>query len=186
MQAADVEQFLRAHPGWLAARPDLYRHMEPPHRVHGERLADHMQAMLRAERARTAAALAAVPDRRAAASVAARVQDAVLALMRAGDMVECIEQEWPTLLGVDAARWVPAPQAGRAGAALARHDAIVRPADPAIQPLHGEAALLAQVEALVRVAPDGLLLLASRDGRGLDASAAGELAFLGRAIAARL
>ena len=185
MQAADVERFLRDHPAWLASRPELYRRMEPPHRVYGETLADHMHAMLRAERARTAAALAVVPARRAAASLATRVQDAVLALLRAADPVECVEHEWPDLLAVDAVSWVRGAEAQGVIDALGRLDAIVRPAEPATRRLHGSAAALARIEALVRVRPDGLLLIANRDTSGLDASAAGELTFLGRAIAAR-
>src|SRR5689334_21904255 len=51
---AFVERFLRANPGWLAERLELYRVLTPPARVHGERLADHMAAMLRAERAHAA------------------------------------------------------------------------------------------------------------------------------------
>ncbi len=46
-----VAAFLRAHPAWLAEHPELYRLLAPPRRVHGEALADHMAAMLRAERA---------------------------------------------------------------------------------------------------------------------------------------
>lgn len=184
-----VERFLRANPGFLAARPDLYSHMEPPCRVHGERLADHMQAMLRAERARTEAALAAVPDRREAAGMAARVQDAVLALMRAENKADCIEHEFPGLLGIDAARLVPAPVPHAGTAALSGAQAVVRPATPATRPLHAEAGPLAGTEALVRVVLPGgpaLLALASRDGRGLGSHSVAELAFLGRAVAAAL
>ena len=45
-----VAAFLRAHPEFLAERPELYRALTPPRRVHGEALADHMAAMLIAER----------------------------------------------------------------------------------------------------------------------------------------
>ncbi|WP_048863433.1 hypothetical protein, partial [Acidisphaera rubrifaciens] len=50
--AEAVAAFLRAHPEFLAERSDLYRVLAPPVRVHGDVLADHMAAMLRAERAR--------------------------------------------------------------------------------------------------------------------------------------
>lgn len=184
-----VERFLRANPAFLAARPGLFASLDPPHRVHGERMADHMHAMLRAERARTAAALSAVPERREAAGMAARVQRAVLALMAAADTGECVENEFPFLLGIDAARFLPGPMPGCAEAAMAGNDAVVRPATPATRPLHAEAGPLAVTEALVRVPLPGgpaLLALACRDGRGLGAHAVAELAFLGRAVAASL
>ena len=177
-----MERFLRANPGFLADRPALYGHMEPPRRVHGERIADHMEARLRA-------ALAAVPDRREAAGMAARVQDAVLALMRAHDARECIEHEFPGLLGIDAARLVPAPVPPEGTAALAGAEAVVRPATPATRPLHAEAAPLATTEALVRVdLPGGpaLLVLTCRNAQGLGIRSVGEVAFLGRAVAAAL
>ena len=47
-----VEAFLRRNPGWLAAHADLYALLDPPQRVHGERLADHMAALLLAARSR--------------------------------------------------------------------------------------------------------------------------------------
>ena len=46
-----VAAFLRAHPRFLADRLELYRVLAPPVRVHGEILADHMAAMVGAERA---------------------------------------------------------------------------------------------------------------------------------------
>ena len=95
-----VAAFLRAHPAWLAEHAELYRVLAPPRRVHGEGLTDHMAAMLRAERAH---ATALIDAGRAAAGMAGRVQEAVLALMRAADPVECISAELPGLLGIDAA-----------------------------------------------------------------------------------
>jgi hypothetical protein len=50
-----VAAFLRAHPGFLAENVELYRVLTPPERVHGEVLADHMAAMVRAERAQSVA-----------------------------------------------------------------------------------------------------------------------------------
>lgn len=197
--ADEVGAFLRRRPGWLAAQPGLYEALDPPERVHGDRLADHMAAMLAAERARAqrlaACAADAATGRRAAAGLAERVQAAVLALMRAADPADCIAQEWPGLLGLDAAalcveghghgvRCVPL---GTVDAVLGRHGAIVR-AGAGEALLHGEAAPLARFEALVRVpmaGPAALLALACRDGRGL-AGGAGALGFLGQAAAAAL
>ncbi len=197
-----VAAFLRARPGFLADRPELYRMLLPPARVHGERLADHMAAMLRAERVH-AAAMAARADGvlaagRAAASLALRVQEAVLALIAAADPAECIAAELPGLLGIDAAvlclerdrphaRRLPA---GRIAALLGGRDVVFRsrPGDAGL--LHAEAAPLARHDALVRVrladAP-ALLALACRDAAGLDpAQGCGALGFLGRAAAAAL
>src|ERR1700733_8600883 len=105
-EAALVEAFLRAHPSWLAEPPGLSRWLTPPVRVHGEQLADHMAAMVHAERAH-AAAMAERADNvlaagRAAAGLAARGQGAVLALLRSSDPVDCVGHEMPGILGVDA------------------------------------------------------------------------------------
>ena len=54
-----VEAFLRANPAWLAEHPELCRVLEPPVRMHGEGLADHMAAMLRVQRERADGLLAA-------------------------------------------------------------------------------------------------------------------------------
>ena len=104
---AALDALLRARPGFLAGRPELYAVLQPPRRVHGERLADHMAAMLAAAREavrlaeqRTEAVLAAG---RAATSLAERVQGAVLALLAAADPLDCVAAELPALLGVDAA-----------------------------------------------------------------------------------
>ena len=101
-----VEAFLVAPPGFLAERPLLFRVLEPPRRVHGERIADHMAAMLGAER-RRARVLEAEIDAAAAAGRAGqglnfRVRLAVLALMRCTDVVETVSQELPALLGIEA------------------------------------------------------------------------------------
>jgi len=70
-----VEAYLRANPAWLAEHPELYRVLEPPVRVHGDSVADHMAALLRVQRERADGLLAAG---RATAGLAGRVQDAVL------------------------------------------------------------------------------------------------------------
>src|ERR1700761_6797504 len=106
-EAALVEAFLRAHPTWLAEHPGLYRLLAPPVRVHGEQLADHMAAMVHAERAHAAAMAERADDvlaaGRAAAGLAGRVQEAVLALLRSSDPADCISGEMPGILAVDAA-----------------------------------------------------------------------------------
>ncbi|MBV9749138.1 MAG: hypothetical protein JO157_10005 [Acetobacteraceae bacterium] len=193
--SAFVEAFLRSHPGWLAARPGLYRVLEPPARVHGEALADHMAAMVRALRAQADDLLVAG---RAAASLAGRVQDAVLALVRASDLGDCVSSEMPGLLAVDAAHLCA--EADQAGARLLPagtierlldgRQVVIREAPADARMLHGEAAGLARYDALVRVpgeGPPAMIALLARDSRVLDpAQSAGPLAFLGRAVAAAL
>ncbi len=199
---SDVAAFLRDRPRFLADNPDLYRALAPPSRTHGDVLADHMAAMLRAERLH-AAAMAERADGvlaagRAAAGLAARVQEAVLALIRAEGPGECIAAEFPALLAVDAASLcVEAPLPGArvlpAGtvAGLLGGRAVVfrsRPEDAAL--LHAEAARMACRDALARIpgeGPPALLALAARDQRMLDSiQGAGALVFLGRAVAAAL
>ncbi len=200
--AAGVATYLRAHPTFLSEHPELYRALTPPRRIHGEALADHMAAMLVAERAHgtemAARADGVLAAGRAAAGLAGRVQAAVLALIAADHVFECVTAELPSVLAVDAVslcseaelpgtRTLPAGMVdtllgGRAGAFRAA------PTDVAL--LHGEAAGLAKVDALVRVPLAGapaLLALAARDAAALDpAQGIGGLAFLGRAIAAAL
>ena len=202
LSADDVAAYLRAHPHFLAERPELYRALAPPQRVHGDALADHMLALLRAERAHAAAmterADFVLASRRAAAGLAARVQGAVLALIRADDPVECITAELPALLAVDAAslcveallpgaRSVPK---GMIAAILGSRPVVLRSDADDAPLLHGEATRLAHHEALVRVPGDGaaaMLALVARDANVLDASQGTvALAFLGRAVAAAL
>jgi uncharacterized protein YigA (DUF484 family) len=209
-EAEAVAAFLRAHPDFLAEHPELYRALTPPLRLHGEAFADHMAAMIRAERARGVALAERVDGvlaaGRAAAGLAARVQGAVLALMRAADALDCITAEFPGLLAVDAAMLCLEPAAGRAvppqppaarmippgtvAALIGGRDVLFRdqPDDRGV--LHGEAAGLAAHDALVRVpgrGPAALLALAARDAAVLDQrQGAGPLAFLGKAVAAAL
>jgi uncharacterized protein YigA (DUF484 family) len=193
--AAFVEAFLRANPSWLAERPALYAVLTPPARVHGDGLADHMAAMLRAQRERADGVLAAG---RAAAGVAARVQDAVLALLRSADPADCVSGEMPAILAVDAAhlcleavhpgaRTLPA---GTVSRLLNGRQVVFRDAPPDARLLHAEAAGLARHDALIRVpgeGPPALLALLARDPDVLDpAQGTGPLAFLGRAVAAAL
>ncbi len=202
MDAAAIAAWLRAHPGFLAERPELYRWLAPPVRVHGERLADHMAAMLHAERAH-AVAMAARADGvlaagRAAAGLAGRVQEAVLALIRAASAAECVSAELPALLGVDAAslcmekplsgtRLLPQ---GTVARLLAGRTVCFREAPAEVLLLHAEAAELAYYDALIRIpgeGPPALLALVAREKQVLDPTqGAGALAFLGRAVAAAL
>jgi len=190
-----VEAFLRANPAWLAEHPQLYHVLEPPQRVHGEGLADHMAAMLRAQRANVDGLLAAG---RASAGLAGRVQDAVLALLRCGDPADCVSGEMPGILAVDAAhlcvegelsgaRWLPG---GTVTRLLNGYQVVFRDEPDDAWLLHAEAAGLARHDALVRVPGDGppaLIALLARDRHVLDpAQGAGALAFLGRAVGAAL
>ncbi|HTB46790.1 MAG TPA: hypothetical protein VK741_24445 [Acetobacteraceae bacterium] len=201
-EAALVEAFLRAHPTWLAEHPGLYRLLAPPVRVHGEQLADHMAAMVHAERAH-AAAMAERADNvlaagRAAAGLAARVQEAVLALLRSADPVDCIGHEMPGILGVDAVHLClealhpgarPLPQ-GTVARLLEGRQVLFREVATDARLLHAEAAGLAGHDALALVPGEGspaLLALLARDPWALDpGQGAGALAFLGRAVAAAL
>ena len=193
--------FLRAHPTFLADNPELYRALEPPARVFGAELADHMAAMLAAERLH-AQAMADQAERvlsagRAAAGLAARVQEAVLALMQCeGDLADCISGEFPALLAVDAASLcVETPVEGArllpSGmvCSLLGTRSVLFGTDPARSSMvHGEAMLLARHEALIRIPGHlALVALASRDGAALDPSqGCASLAFLGRAVATAL
>lgn len=202
-----MTSFLRAHPTWLAEHPELYRTLSPPDRVHGEKLADHMAAMLRIAR-QDAAEMAARADGvlaagRAAAGLAQLVQEAVLALIRSGNPGECVNHELAGILRVDSASLCAERHASLPGLRNARDlpagtvDRLLdgrsvvfrtRPGDA--KALHGEAAGLANFDALVHIPGAGapaLLALATRDARALDPSQGnGALTFLGRAIATAL
>ncbi len=202
-----VTAFLRANPGWLAEQPDLYRVLAPPKRMHGEALTDHMAMMLQLAR-QDAALMAERADDvlaagRAAAGLAARVQDAVLALIRSGDPAECVNAELGGILRIDAAALCAEPlppgtlmpgarelPLGVVNMLLDGRDVAFRTGPAETRMLHGEAAGLASFDALVRIpgaGPPALLALATRDTRALDPSqGSGALAFLGRAIAAAL
>lgn len=197
-----VAAFLRANPGWLAENPDLYRTLLPPVRVHGEPLADHMAAMLEVARAEANNALAAG---RAARSLAGRIEEAVLALVRAADPIAALSAELPALLAIDAvtlgleaeipgARVLPAGMIERL---FGKDEVRLRSRATAAFPnptenvlLHGEAAALARYEALVRLpgtAVPALIALACRDPFAAPArSARAPLILLGRAAAAAL
>ncbi len=197
LESEDVAAFLRANPSWLRDNPELYRVLQPPRRLHGDELADHMAEMLARERAHAQAECARADSvlaaGRAAAGLATRVQDAVLALIRAPDPAEFVRTDLPALLAVDAAclcadfghpgtRLLPA---GTVDRLLGHREVAFRehPTDAAL--LHGSAAPLARVDALVRAGAGSLLALASRDRSRLHpGQGVRSLAFLGRALSA--
>ena len=200
MTDADVLAFLRANPRFLADHADVYRVLVPPERIHGDAFADHMAAMLRAERGHATAMAARADDvlaaGRAAAGLVARVQEAVLAVIRADNVAECVAAEFPALLAVDAASLCVEGQVGRVvppgtvAALLGARAVVFRAGGEDAVMLHGEAARLAQQEALIRVPGEGpaaLIALAVRGGHALDpVQGTGALGFLGRAVAAAL
>jgi hypothetical protein len=177
--AEEVAAFLVANPDFLARRPELYRALTPPRRVHGENLADHMAAMVAAERARLrsleAEMQSALADGRAGAGLALRVRLAVLALMRSRNIPETVSQELPPLMRMEVCTLLAEPRLprallnGRAESALPRHgvrampegsvmrlvgpgrDARVRTDVTDTDLLHAEAAPLVVRDALVKV-----------------------------------
>ncbi len=198
---ASVAAFMRANPAWLAENPELYRTLVPPVRVHGEPLADHMAAMLEAARAEASDALAAG---RAGRSLAGRIEEAILALVRASDPVAALSAELPALLAVDAvtldleaeipgARVLPMGMIdrlfGKDEIRLRTRGATWTNGSESVL-LHGEAAALARYEALVRLpgtAVPALIALACRDPFAAPARAArAPLILLARAVAAAL
>lgn len=210
LQAEEVEAFLRAHPGFLSERPDIYRVLVPPRRLHGDNLADHMAAMLASERNRVRAVEAEMRDAleagRAGAGLTIRVRLAVLALMRAPDVMEAVTQEVPALLGVETCTLAAEPGAGPgalppgmlrlprgAVTRLVGHgrDAVVRSTPTDIEMLHAEAAPLVVRDALARVplpiGPPALIAVGARDPLALPMrQTIALLTFLGRAVAAAL
>ncbi|TCH96647.1 hypothetical protein EJV46_18870 [Roseococcus sp. SYP-B2431] len=171
-EAAAVEAFLHANPGFLAARPQLYAVLAPPRRVHGEPLADHMTAMVEAGRETWRNLLEAGRTRR---NFGGKVAEAVLALIAAADPFDCVRDEWPARLGVESCRLIAAVP----GTAPMARD--VTRASPA---LHGEAAPLVTREALLRVG-DHTLVLGAREAADLP-NEPEVLAFLAKALAAVL
>ena len=161
--SGSVESFLRANPSWLAENPELYRVLVPPSRVHGEHLADHMAAMVQIERARATAMAERADDvlaaGRAAAGLTVRVQEAVLALLRASDTMDCLTDELPGILAGDAVHVCveallpgmrPLPQ-GMVDRLLGGRQVLFRDTVTEARRLHAEAAGLAGHDALVLV-----------------------------------
>jgi hypothetical protein len=135
---------------------------------------------------------------RAAAGLAQRVQEAVLLLIGAADVADCVAADFPVCLAVDAAglcaeegvAGARALPAGTVAALLGAGAVRFRTGAAPDMALHGEAARLAGHEALVRIPGDGppaLLALAARDGATLNPlQGSGALGFLGRALAVAL
>jgi len=183
LRAEDVAAYLARNPGFLAARPALYRLLAPPQRVHGEALADHMAAMLAAERS---GARALEGEMRAGAMLGLRARLAVLALLAARDVAEVVAHAWPALLHVAHCAVLFTPPAAWRSAVrevTLRTGAEITDATA----FHAEAAGLIARDALVRVPlanSAALLVLGARADEALPA--ADTLAFLGRAVAASL
>lgn len=195
LDEARVRHFLEAQPDFLLRHPSLYLTLAPPARVHGEPLADHMAAMIAAARGRNAALCRHVAERRQASSLRARVEDAVLGLLRAGAPMEWIETELAATLGLDAAHLRIAGPDGALPAELGRRllggrEVALRCAPSEAARLHGAAAPLVRADALVRVLLRGgglaLLALGSREPAFFAAGSEAPLALLGRAVEAAL
>jgi uncharacterized protein len=202
--AEQVAAWLRDNPSFLAERPELYGELTPPKRVFGTGVEDHMAAMLDVARKQArglAEEMAAfTTEDRAEAGLVARVQDAVVAMIAAEDVVDCALNEWPSLLGLDSVTIAaegtpPEPLLPLERGTLERvlpagREAIVRPYVTDSAALHAEAAPLITRDALVRVAMparDLLLVLGARDAAALPLrGASGALGFLGRALAAAI
>jgi uncharacterized protein YigA (DUF484 family) len=213
--AEEVAAYLADHPDFLARRPELFRSLTPPRRIHGENIADHMVAMVAAERARTrgleAEMRAAIDDGRAGATLMMQVRLAVLALMRSRDVVETVVHELPALLRVESCNLLVESSQGnpdrifgfrRAGmlslpagsvsTLIGRgRDARVRTEVTDATLLHTEAAPLVTRDALVRVplscGTPCLLALGARDASALPVrQTTTTFAFLGRIVAAAL
>jgi uncharacterized protein YigA (DUF484 family) len=196
-EADRVAAWLRANPDFLAERPELYRLLAPPRRIHGEVLADHMAAMLTAERHANQSLAAST---RAEDGFVHRAQQAVLALIAATDPAEAVAHEWPALLGMEdcilAGEGTPMPHRRILPPGLVNimlpgdRDNLVRDEPETSTLLHGEAAALIARDALVRLPLPGapiMLVLGARDAAALPRSGAAQpLRFLAGAIAARL
>ena len=151
MKDEEVAAFLRANPGFLAERPELYGALTPPDRRHGG-VADHMAAMVRAGRHEVARVLEAGRDRQ---GLGARVGEAVLALLRTTAPLDCVAEEWPALLAMESVRLLAEGEPrrhlvtlrdGEAARLLPAGRVLVRAASGCAR-LHGEAAALVAREA---------------------------------------
>ena len=88
-------------PGWPSIR-SCTACWTPPERVHGEAWPITWRRCC-GRSAHASAPTALLAAGRAAAGLAARVQEAVLALLRSADPAECVSGEMPGILAVDAA-----------------------------------------------------------------------------------
>ncbi len=97
-----------------------------------------MAAMVRAERTHAAAmserADFVLAAGRAAAGLTARVQEAVLALLRSADPLDCIAGEMPGILAVDAVHLCVEAEGARLSAAAGGHGGAVAGRPPGAVP----------------------------------------------------
>ena len=194
-EAVRVATYLAAHPGFLAERPDLYRALHPPQRVHGENLADHMAALLAAARAETGSVAELA---RGAQDLTLRAALAVTALIGAADPLVVVSAEWPELLGLEGAGLAeeapPAPgrrdlPAGTIARLTGGREVLLRDAPEETALLHGEAHPLIARDALVALpgpAPRLLVLGAREAGRLPLRGATAPLRLLAHALARAL
>ncbi len=188
----DVADWLVAHPRFLAENPALYARLDPPRRVHGDRLADHMAAMLAAARAES---LDAAASRGRADAFAARVQAAVLALIEQPDPLATITEDWPRLLdlaGCALRSEAPTHRAplppGTIAALLPPGQTLLR-RDTPDPGLHGEPAPLVVREAILRLATPNpaILVLGARHPAALPTrGTTASLLFLAATLSAAL
>ncbi|WP_291298064.1 DUF484 family protein [Elioraea sp.] len=207
-EATTVEAFLRANPAFLAENPALYRALAPPKRVHGERLADHMTAMLEAERVRGTELRGTLEDLiahgRANQANQARANQAILALLAArtpAEAFDIIGQDWPDLLGVDVVTVCAEGQAVTGARPLPRGTVArllpssapiaLRPQATDTVALYGEAAALVASDALARLTlaqgGEAMIACGSRDAGHFEPRQGTELvAFLAAAVSIAL
>ena len=200
--ADQIAAWLLANPCFGAHRPDLFRALAPPRRVHSGALADDLAAMVTAARGqarRMAKEMAACSARqRTAHGFRARAQAAVLTA--APDAVRCALAEWPRLLGVDqvslCSEGTPSePMRMLPEGVLARvlppgRDAWVRPCVTDGPALHGDMAPRIARDALARLrmpSRDLLLVVGAREAEALPPRGSAQaLGFLAQALAAEI
>ncbi len=196
-EEAAVVRFLADRPDFLARHPSLYLTLAPPARVHGERLADHMAALLGAARRQNALLADGVRRRREDASFGVRVEAALLGVIRSVDPLEWMGTELGPTLGIDSAaiclevphRATGLLAPGEAARLLAGRDIRFRPDPGEAAAIHGETAPLVRRDVLVRLRPGcgaGLLALGSRDDALPGPGAERALSLLARAVEAAL
>ena len=211
LTAERVAEYLRAHPDFLIAHPDLLEVLDTPEQAGGN-VVDFQHAMVQRLRDETQKLRSAqdylVTNARANQTIQSRVHDSVLAILRASSfetMVQTVTTDLAIILDLDAvtigveAGDVPIPKAYAAGIrALPQGavDGILGPnrdvmlmaqitGDPR---LFGAASGLVRSQALTRLrassqAPVGLLALGSRKEDGFAPGQGTELlGFLARAL----
>ena len=211
LTAERVAEYLRAHPDFLTAHPDLFEIMDTPRREQGN-VVDFQHAMvqrLKEENERLKAAQEyLVGTARTNQSIQSRVHDSVLAILKASSfetMIQAVTTDLAVLLDVDAVTIgvetgdVPIPKAYAAGiralpegavdSLLGPNRDVMLMADVSGDPrLFGAAAGLVRSQALTRLrassqAPVGLLALGSRKEDGFGPGQGTELlGFLARAL----